>query len=198
MIVLINFLTSSPSITLSKGDYNWNSRPFIDDIHMKGYPIIIINIGIFVTRDGDVFFFFFPTPIVVALTMLCIQSWINKYYHTNVLDLNKLQQTIHAFMFNHEVSLFKQVEICCKLNDFLQALMCHTLCHFVQHIFPTFGNIWQFIVNMLTIFNSVDNTFRNIEHGEVFLFIQLCVQFKKSNLRTIIFSLPITILQILH
>jgi len=76
--------------------------------------------------------------------------------------------------------------------------MCHTLCHFVQHIFPTFGNIWQFIVNMLTIFNSVDNTFRNIEHGEVVLFIQLCVQFKKSNLRTIIFSLPITILQILH
>jgi hypothetical protein len=72
MITLINFLTSSPSITFSKGDYNWNSRPFLDDIHMKGYPTIIINIGIFVIRDGDFFLVF--TPIVVALTMLCIIS----------------------------------------------------------------------------------------------------------------------------
>jgi hypothetical protein len=55
----------------------------------------------------EILFFVF-TPIVVALTMLCIILAMDQQgYHTIVLDLNKLQQTIHAFMFNHELSLFK-------------------------------------------------------------------------------------------
>ncbi len=61
--------------------------------------------------------------------------------------------------------LSKWVENCGKLNDFLQTLVCHTLHNPIQNIFPTFKNIMQFFLSMLTIINVIKCTFRNTKHG---------------------------------
>ncbi len=98
---------------------------------------------------------------------VCMQGQLTQIINTSMdsSSLEGITTSPSCFHIQTWAFLSKWVENCSKLNDFLQNLMCHTLHNPIQNTFPTFKNIMQFFLSMLTIINVIRCTFRNTKHG---------------------------------
>ncbi len=103
-------------------------------------------------------------PIFDDICMYGQLTWIINI-SMDSFSLEGITTSLSCFHIQTWAFLLKQVENCGKLNDFLQTFMCHTLLNPIQNTFPTFKNIMQFFLNMLTIINVIKCTFRNTKHG---------------------------------